>query len=227
MYDAIIIGAGVVGAMCARSFTMQGMKVCITEKESDVAMGATKANSAIVHAGFDATEGSLKAKLNVKGSQMMEDICLKLGVKYQNNGSVVVGFNEEDLNHIKELKKRGDANGVKGLEVLMGEEVFKKEPGLSKNVTSALWAPTGAIVCPYDLTVAAIGNAMDNGADLKTNFHVKSICEKDGVYTVSNGEESIQANIVINAAGIYSDYVASLIGDCSYRSSQKRRVYTS
>jgi len=225
MYDAIIIGAGVVGAMCARSFTMQGMKVCITEKESDVAMGATKANSAIVHAGFDATEGRLKAKLNVKGSQMMEDICLKLGVKYQNNGSVVVGFNEEDLNHIKELKKRGDANGVKGLEVLMGEEVFKKEPGLSKNVTSALWAPTGAIVCPYDLTVAAIGNAMDNGADLKTNFHVKSICEKDGVYTVSNGEESIQANIVINAAGIYSDYVASLIGDCSFTVHPRKGEY--
>ena len=178
MYDVAVIGAGVVGGMIARKLSSYTIKVCILEKESDVAMGATKANSAIVHAGFDAMEGSLKAKLNVKGSEMMPLVTKVLGVKYKLNGSLVIGFNEEDENTIKELYERGIKNGVKGLEVLSKEKVKELEKNISDNVTCALYAPSGAIVCPYELSVAAIGNAMDNGVDLMLNFEVDDIQKK-------------------------------------------------
>ena len=225
MYDAVVIGAGVVGAMCARNLTKHGFKVCILEKENDVARGATKANSAIVHAGFDAKEGSLKAKLNVRGSEMMAEVCKDLGVKYQNNGSLVIAFNDEEMSVLGELLERGVANGVKGLEILDGDKVREMEPNISPNVVGALNAPTGAIVCPYDLTVAAIGNAMDNGAELKTNFEVSSIEVTESGYKVSGAEESIDCRIVINAAGLYSDQIAAMIGDTSFSVHPRRGEY--
>ncbi len=225
MYDAVIIGAGVIGAMCARTLTRHGLKVCILEKENDVAMGATKANSAIVHAGFDAKEGSLKAMLNVKGSKMMAKVCSDLGVKYRNNGSLVIAFNEEEKAVLNELFERGNENGVEGLKIVEGNELHDLEPNLSNNVKYALYAPTGAIVCPYDLTVAAVGNAMDNGATLKTNFEVTSIKETNMGYEISDGDEIVSAKIIINAAGIYSDKVASLIGDNSFTVHPRRGEY--
>ena len=178
MYDVAIIGAGVTGAMIARALSVYKCKICVLEKENDVAMGATRANSAIVHAGFDAKEGSLKAKLNVKGSEMMKQVTDELGVKYKNNGSLVIGFNEDDRTTIENLKNRGDANGVKNLRILDSKELHEIEPNISENATCALYAPTGAIICPYELTIAAIGNAMDNGADLELNFKVTDILEQ-------------------------------------------------
>ena len=118
MYDVAVIGAGVVGGMIARKLSSFDLKVCIIEKENDVAMGATKANSAIVHAGFDAKEGSLKALLNVRGSKMFPQVTKELGVKYINNGSLVVAFSKQDNLALLELKKRGETNGVKGLEII-------------------------------------------------------------------------------------------------------------
>ena len=115
MYDAVIIGAGVVGSMIARELSRYELKICLVEKENDVSKGATRANSAIVHAGFDAEEGSLKARLNVLGSEMMRQVTEELGVKYINNGSLVVGFDSGDMEHIKRLYDRGCKNGVKKL----------------------------------------------------------------------------------------------------------------
>lgn len=216
MYDAVIIGAGVVGGMIARKLSEYKMRVCILEKETDVAMGATRANSAIVHAGFDAKEGTLKAKLNVRGSQMMKQVTEDLGVKYRQNGSLVIGFNEADRQTIQGLLERGRKNGVEGLEIIEGERLFTIEPSLSKNVTCALYAPTGAITCPYELTIAAIGNAMDNGVELKLNFEVTGIKRNDNYYEISSDTETIKSKIVINAAGIYSDKIAEMIGDTSF-----------
>ena len=225
MYDAVIMGAGVIGGMPARTLTSYGMKVCIIEKENDVAMGATKANSAIVHAGFDAKEGSLKAKLNVKGSEMMADVAKELGVKYQNNSSLVIGFNDEDKKTIEELYKRGVENGVKKLAVLTGDEARKIEPNLSDNVTCALNAPTGAIICPYELTLAAIGNAMDNGAELKLNSKVVEIKKNGETFEVVTEKETVSTKIVINAAGVYSDKVAEMVGDDSFSINPRRGEY--
>ena len=173
MYDVAIIGGGVVGGMLARTLSSYKLKICILEKENDVAMGASKANSAIVHAGFDAEPGTLKAKLNVKGSEMMERTAKELGVKYKRNGSLVVGFIDDDKKKIEELYDRGVKNGVRELSILGSEELHEIEPNVSPDAVCALNAPTGAIVCPYELTIAAIGNAMDNGAELKVNFEVR------------------------------------------------------
>lgn len=225
MFDVAVIGAGVIGGMTARALSKYDLSICILEKENDVAMGATKANSAIVHAGFDAKENSLKAKLNVAGSKMMENVCKELGVRYKNNGSLVIGFNDEDKAVLEELLVRGNANGVEGLKVLDKDGVKAVEPGLSDTVTCALYAPTGAIVCPYDLAVSAIGNAMDNGAELMCNFGVTSIEKSENGYVLSNGESTVEARFVINCAGIYSDDIAKLVGDNSFEVNARRGEY--
>ncbi len=212
MVDVTVIGAGVVGGMIARELTKYDISVCILEKENDVAMGASRANSGIVHAGFDAKEGSLKALMNVRGNEMMEAITKELDVKYKNNGSLVVGFNDEDMKAIGDLYERGIKNGVKKLEVVDQKKLRELEPSISENAIGALWAPTGGIVCPYDLTIASVGNAMDNGAELKTNFEVKKIEYKNGVYEISSDTETVTSKYVINSAGLYSDAVAEMAG---------------
>lgn len=225
MHDIIIIGAGVVGGLIARALSRYKLNICILEKENDVAMGATKANSAIVHAGFDAKEGSLKAKLNVRGSEMMENLCKELGVKYRNNGSLVIGFDDEDRKTVQALVERGKANGVKEVRLIEKEQLKALEPNISDNATCALYAPTGAIVCPYDLTVAAIGNAMDNGADLKCNFKVTGIAAVDEGYRVTSKNDAVMGRIVINCAGAYSDEIAKMMGDDSFRIHARRGEY--
>ncbi len=225
MYDVAVIGAGITGGMIARKLSAYQLKVCILEKENDVAMGATRANSAIVHAGFDAKEGSLKAKLNVKGSEMMERVAGELGVKYIKNGSIVVGFDEDDRKIIDDLLKRGNANGVKDLKILEKDELKKLEPNISDSVLCALYAPTGAIVCPYELAIASVGNAMDNGVQLKLCFEVKDIREKDGVYEIASENDTVTARFVVNAAGLHSDDMAKALSDDSFEIHPRRGEY--
>ena len=225
MLDCVVIGAGVVGGLVARELTRWGLRVTVLEKESDVAMGATRANSAIVHAGFDAKEGTLKAKLNVLGSEMMEGVCRELGVKYKNNGSLVVGFNEEDAETLRGLIERGKKNGVKGLSFLERGELLKLEKNIGDGVTCALRASTGAIVCPYELCMAAIGNAMDNGAELKLGFKVKTIEKVGDVYRISSENDTVSANIVVNCAGVYSDEIAALVLDSAFTVRPRRGEY--
>lgn len=225
MFDIAIIGAGVTGAMTARALAKYNLKVCILEKDNDVAMGTTRANSAIVHAGFDAAEGTLKAKLNVRGSEMMKEITDELGVKYQNNGALVIGFGEDDRPELEKLYKRGITNGVKNLRLIEAEELHRLEPNVSDNAICALYAPTSSIICPYELTIAAIGNAMDNGAELKLNFEVKAIEEKDGYYIIKSENEDVSAKYVINAAGVYADNIAQFAGDNSFSIHPRRGEY--
>lgn len=225
MYDIAIIGAGVIGGMIARELSFYDVSVCLLEKENDVATGATKANSAIVHAGFDAKVGTLKAKLNVRGSKMMPQIAKSLGVKYINNGSLVVGFNEEDENTLNELLLRGNQNGVEGLKILNRSEILKIEPHVGKDVTCALYAPTGAIICPYDLAVSAIGNAMDNGVELKCCFEVTEIEEQDDHFVIKSKDENVLSKYIVNCAGVYSDKIASFVGDSSFSVHPRRGEY--
>lgn len=226
MYDVLIIGAGVIGAMTAHRLSHSNISLCIAERGNDVAIGASKANSAIVHAGFDAAFGSLKATLNVRGSKMMPKICKDLDVSYVNNGSLVIGFNDSDRRKLADLLENGVKNGVEGLELIARERLAALEPNISDNAVCALYAPTGAIICPYELTVSAIGNAMDNGADLKLNFNVSSVNEKNGYYEVfSSDGECIKSKIVINAAGLYSDEIAAMFGDSSVKVHPRRGEY--
>ena len=225
LYDIAIIGAGVVGAMIARELTKYDVKVCVLEKENDVATGATKANSAIVHAGFDAKCGTLKAELNVKGSKMMKDVCDELGVICINNGSLVIGFDDEDLKTIKKLYEQGVKNGVCGLEILNSDELHKKEPNISDDAVGALYAPTGSIICPFELCIAAMGNAMDNGADLKLNFNVTDIKKSDTYYEIVSENETVKAKYIVNAAGVFSDKIAKMAGDASFDVHPRRGEY--
>lgn len=212
-FDVAVIGAGVVGALTARSLSKYDIKVALLEKQNDMAMGATKANSAIVHAGFDAQAGTLKSKLNIRGVELMSDLCDELHVSYKNNGSLVLAFSEKEVKTLEELKKRGEANGVEKLAILNKQEVRELEPNISDEVVGALLAPTAGIVCPYKLTIAAVENAVTNGMEFIRNCEVKGIDDKDGVFTLSTSQGEIKARYVINAAGVYSGKIAEMIGD--------------
>ncbi|MBQ4518800.1 MAG: NAD(P)/FAD-dependent oxidoreductase [Clostridia bacterium] len=225
MFDVAIIGAGVVGGMIARELSRYKLSVCILDKENDVSMGASRANSAIVHAGFDAKEGSLKARFNVKGAEMMPKVCEELGVPYINNGSLVIGFNDEDRINLNVLLKRGKVNGVKELRIMEQEELRSLEPNVSGDAICALYAPTGAITCPYELTIAAIGNAMDNGAELYLNFEVSKIRKTDVGFTICSKEKTIESRLVVNAAGVYADSIAGMVGDSSFTIHPRRGEY--
>ena len=214
MFDVAVIGGGVVGGMILRELTKYDLSVCMLEKENDICMGASKANSGIVHAGFDAPVGSLKAKFNVLGNQMMQGVCDDLGVKFRRNGSLVVAFSEEDEKTLLELYNRGVTNGVTDMEIIGREKLVALEPNISSDALGALWAKTGGIVCPYELTIASIGNAMDNGATLFTEFEVNSIIKTEEYFSIrSTDGKSVYAKTVINCAGLNSGKIAELVGD--------------
>lgn len=217
MYEVVVIGGGVIGATILRELSKYKVSACLLEKESDVAMGASKANSGIVHAGFDAKPNSNKAKFNVLGSNMMEEYCHELGVKYKRNGALVVALKNEDVLAIKELKERANINGVKDCEIISKEELIKLEPNITDNALMALYAKTSGIVCPYELTISACGNAMDNGAELRLNFEVNSIERTgEGYYITSVNGESVSAKVIINCAGAGSQKIANMLGDNSF-----------
>ena len=212
-YDVIIIGAGITGAMTAYNISKYNVKTAVVEAGVDIASGSTRANSAIIHAGYDAKEGSLKALLNVKGCAMMEEVCKSLGVHYKKCGSLVIGFSKKDREHIELLKKRGEANGVEGLRIIEQKELFEMEPNVSKKATCALFAPSAGIVCPYDLAFAVSENACTNGTKFYFNFKVNKIDYDGEHYIISNGEKKLKAKYVVNAAGLYADEIAELLGE--------------
>ena len=214
MFDVAIIGAGVIGGMVARELTKYNLSVCLLEKENDVACGASKANSGIVHGGYDPEPVTLKAKLNVIGVEKLFHTAKELNIPIKRNGSLVCAFSAEEDKTVKELYERGIKNGVKGLKILTGDEVRKEEPNLSKSVTSALLVTNAGIVCPYELTIAAVGNAMDNGATLLTNYEVTAIVKAEDSFRICSADgRQITAKYLINCAGCYADKIAELIDD--------------
>lgn len=226
MFDVAVIGAGVIGGFVARELSRYELKVAILEAGVDVAGGSSRANSGIVHAGFDAKEGTLKAKFNLLGNLLMPKVCAELGVKYKNNGSLVITDNEEDVDGLVDLMRRGTNNGVKGLSLLTAEEVKKLEPNISDNVVAALYAKTGGIVCPYGLTIAAIGNAMDNGAELFTDFKVNGVSDdKDYKVISSENGKTIKAKYIINCAGEGAEKIANVFGDYSFKMGARKGEY--
>ena len=213
MYDVAIIGGGVIGSMLARQLSKYQLKICVLEKENDVAMGASKANSGIVHGGFDPEPGTLKAALNSVGVEKLFTVAKELNAPIKRNGSLVCAFGADEESAINELYERGIKNGINGMSVISGDEARKLEPALSPEVTLALHVPTAGIVCPYELTLAAIGNAMDNGVKLIRNFKVASIKKSENFTITSEKGENVTAKFVVNCAGAYSDKIAAMIGD--------------
>jgi len=199
--------------MTAYRLAAYKLKTAVVEAYGDVSMGATKANSAIVHAGFDAECGTLKAKLNVEACAEMPALAKLLDVEYNQCGSLVSAFSEKEEEKIKELYNRGIKNGVPDLEIVRGERLHKMEPNLSRDVVSALYAPTGGIICPWGLTIAAAESAAVHGTDFYFNFRVNKITKTDDVFTVSCDNRSLQAYRIVNAAGVWGDYIASVAGE--------------
>lgn len=210
-YDVVIIGAGVVGSAVARELSRYELSVAVLEKEEDVCSGTSKANSGIVHAGHDAKPGSNKARFNVEGSNMMPELAKELDFEFENNGSLVLCFDEADRYKLTELLERGRKNGVKELRIIEGDEVRRIEPEVTDEVVAALLAPTGGIVCPFGLTIALAENACDNGVEFRFLTKVENIkkVETDFIVTTNKGE--IKAKYIVNAAGVYADTMHNFV----------------
>lgn len=219
IYDAAIIGAGVVGSAIARELSRYEANICVIERDEDVCNGTSKANSAIIHAGFDATPGSLKAKLNVRGNELMEQLSKDLDIPFKRNGSLVVCTKDQERSGLDTLLEKGLKNGVPGLRIAEREELIQLEPNISDDVTCALYAPTGGIVCPFHMTMAFAENAVTNGVTFFLNTEVTSIKKADEVYTIetlhtdTKQTEIYSAKVVINAAGVYADELNNMVSE--------------
>ena len=205
MYDAVIIGGGAVGCAVARYLSCYRLSICLVERGEDVCVGTSKANSAICHAGFDAPVGSAKARFNVEGSRMMEGLSQELDFPYRRCGSLVLCFDEAELPHLRELLERGVQNGVEGLEILDRAALRALEPAVSDKAVAALWAPTGAVLCPFGMTIALAENAAANGCAFRFNTEVARIERRDGFFRLHTGGDCIDTRVVISAAGVYGD----------------------
>ncbi|SEG48864.1 glycerol-3-phosphate dehydrogenase [Butyrivibrio sp. Su6] len=226
MYDCLIIGAGVSGSAIAREVSKYKANVCVLEKCEDVCEGTSKANSAIVHAGFDAEEGSLMAKLNVEGNEMMDQLSKDLDIPFKRNGSMVVCVHKEELDGLKTLYERGVKNGVKGLKILSKEEALEMEPNLSDNVEGALFAPTGGIICPFELTIAMAENANVNGVEFRFNTEVEDIKKgEDGLWHLRTNNGEYVTRMVINAAGVHADEIHNMVSSDKMHIIERRGDY--
>ena len=215
MLDVTIIGAGVTGSAIARELSRYDLDVLVLEKESDVCEGTSKANSGIVHSGYDAKPGTLKAKFNVEGNKLIHELSKTLDFPFKENGSIVLALEEEGRVGIEELYERGKANGVPGLRILDKKELHELEPNVSDTAVCALYAPTGGIVCPFNMTIAFAENAADNGVRFQFDTEVKNIVKKTeegkNFYLLETSKGSIETRLVINAAGVYSDVFHNMV----------------
>lgn len=225
MYDVIIIGAGVSGAASARELSRYKVNVCVLEKEDDVCCGTSKANSAIVHAGYDAANGSLMAKLNVRGNEMMGDLAKELDFPFKRNGSLVICRAEEDMPNLQALYERGVKNGVKDLRIISKEEVLELEPNVTDEVVAALYAPTGGIVCPFNMNIALAENANVNGVEFKFNTEVQDIKKVDDHFEIQTNNGVYEAKYVVNAAGVYADKFHNMVSEKKIHITPRRGDY--
>ncbi|MCQ2362990.1 MAG: NAD(P)/FAD-dependent oxidoreductase [Acidaminococcaceae bacterium] len=223
--DVVVVGGGIVGTAILRELSKYKLRALLIEKEHDVAMGTTAANSAILHAGFDAPTGSYKARLNVRGNELFHELEEDLNLDIRWIGSLVVATNEEELASVRELQARGEANGVKGLKILSAEEVREKEPNL-QNVVGALWAPSAGVIWPFTACVSFAECAVQNGAEVLRNTECLGFIKENGVIAgVETRQGVIKTRYVVNAAGVYSDVIARLAGDETFTISPRKGEY--
>ncbi|MHA1332733.1 MAG: NAD(P)/FAD-dependent oxidoreductase [Candidatus Odinarchaeia archaeon] len=215
LYDVTIIGAGVVGCAIARELTKYKLKILVLEKESDVGEGISKANSGVVHAGFNNDPGSLKAELCVKGNRIFPKICAELDVPFKRIGKLVVALTDDEIEELYKLKEKGEKNGVEGLQIIDKNTLRKMEPHV--NGVAALFSPSSGITNPFLLTIGYAENAIMNGAHFRLNSEVISINEKREYFKIKiRSGESFKTRFVINSAGLYSDIISKMVGISKY-----------
>ncbi|MEG1241192.1 MAG: NAD(P)/FAD-dependent oxidoreductase, partial [Oscillospiraceae bacterium] len=225
MVDVLIIGGGITGAATAFALSKYNLNIAVVERENDVSCGMTRANSAILHAGYDPTPGTLMAKLNVRGSQMAAELCPKLDVSYRRVGSLVLGFSSEDGGKLQKLYENGIANGVEGLQLLTKTEVQKLEPQVSGDVTAALYAPTAAICSPWEFCLALMETAIRNGAALFLEREVTGMTKIQGGWRVETSKGPMETRYVVNAAGVSAEDVHKLVAPATFHISPSRGQY--
>ncbi|HEY8891831.1 MAG TPA: NAD(P)/FAD-dependent oxidoreductase [Clostridium sp.] len=213
MFDVTIIGAGVIGCSISRELSKYNLKTCVLERSSDVASGTTKANSAIVHGGFDAKPDTLKGKLNAKGNAMFTDLAKELDFPFKRNGSLVLCFDKKSMVDLTHLLEQGKINGVPDLVILDGDQVRKMEPNVTDKCVGALYSPTGGIVCPYEMTIAMAENSYSNGVEFKFKTEVKNIEKNLNGYIIKTNNGDIETKMIINAAGLYSGEMNNMVSN--------------
>lgn len=224
--DVVIIGGGITGTAILYELAKYDIKAVLVEEEPELAAGTTKANSAILHAGFDAPTGSMKAKMNVEGNAMYHDLKDQLDLDILWSGSYVAALDDEQVEVLQELLERGNANGVPGLKIVDGDTMRKSEPNVSKDIKAALWAPTAGVCWPFGLALAFAENAVINGAEVIRECKVTGITVEDGaVKAVITDKGTIETTYVINAAGVHADEVSRLAGDDSFEIHPRKGEY--
>lgn len=224
--DVVVIGGGITGTAILSALSRYDLKCILVEKEPDIASGTTKANSAILHAGFDAHEGTMKARMNVAGNRLYHELKDELDLDIEWTGSLVAATTDEEMATIQELLERGRGNGVEGLEIWSGDRVRAAEPNLSKEIKGALWAPSAGVCWPFGMAIAFAENAEINGAEIIRECAVEGFEKKDGRITaVRTDQGTIQAKLFINAAGLYADKISAMAGDDSFTIHPRKGEY--
>ncbi len=214
MFDVIIIGAGVIGSACARELSRYQLHIAVMEKEEDVCSQTSKANSGIVHAGYDAKEGSLMAKLNVEGNKLMGDLSKALDFSFERRGSFVVCTEKEKVQDLAVLLERGKKNGVEGLEIITDRnKIFEMEPNITEEVCAVLYAPSAGIVCPFGLNIALAENANENGVSFYFQTQVLQIEKKEGFFLIHTNKGIWESKCIVNAAGVYADIFHNMVSE--------------
>ncbi|HYE83745.1 MAG TPA: NAD(P)/FAD-dependent oxidoreductase [Clostridia bacterium] len=225
MYDIAVIGAGIVGCSIARELSRYSFRTVLIEKNSDVADGTTKANSAIVHAGYDAKPGTLKARFNAPGCMMYENLCSELDVLYKKTGSLVLAFSQGEMKTLQKLYDQGIANGVPDMEIIGKERVHEIDKNLSDEVAGALYAKNAGIVSPWELAIALAENAVENGVELLLDSEIINIEKIPGGYGLHMPDRYIEAKYVVNCAGVYSDRINNMVASPSFKILPRRGQY--
>ena len=212
MRDIIVIGAGVVGCSIARELSKYNLDVLVVEKNSDVSEGVSKGNSGIVHAGYNEKIGTLKAKLNIEGNKMFDDLSRDLQFPFKRNGAFILAFSDKDMKTLESLKEKGEKLGVEGLEILTREEALNIEPNLNKEIVGVLNVKTSGIVSPYEMTIALAENAAENGVEFKLNSKVTNIEKISEGYKVTlNSKEVVNGKLIINSSGLEGAFLNNLV----------------
>jgi glycerol-3-phosphate dehydrogenase len=225
MFDVAVVGAGVIGTLIARELSRYRLEVALLDRSNDVANGSTKANSGIIHAGYDADPGTNKAKFNILGNPLFDGLCDQLDIQFNRIGSLVVAFSDVERATVERLYERGISNGVAELRIIEREELRALEPNLDEAAVCALHAPQAGIVDPWEIAIAAAENAAENGVEVFLNYPVEDIDRSSGSFRIIGRDGEIGAHCVINCAGVFADRIHRMVAAPSYEITPRKGQY--